>query len=82
MESAENFRSTEKKMIFEILCILSVIIGQMVNIGTGIHRIEVKFVRLRERLTRPEHHAFAAHFPSSVLKACPGTESFCRIYRS
>ena len=32
-------------MIFEILCILSVIIGQMVNIGTGIHRIEVKFVR-------------------------------------
>lgn len=36
-------------MIFEILCILSVIIGQMVNIGTGIHRIEVKFVRLRER---------------------------------
>ncbi len=36
-------------MIFEILCILSVIIGQMVNIGTGIHRIEVKFVRLREK---------------------------------
>lgn len=47
--SLQRISAPLRKMIFEILCILSVIIGQMVNIGTGIHRIEVKFVRLRER---------------------------------
>ncbi len=70
-------------MIFEILCILSVIIGQMVNIGTGIHRIEVKFVRLREREANPARASrFCRAFSLLSPQGLSRTESFCRIYRS
>ncbi len=74
--SLQRISAPLRKMIFEILCILSVIIGQMVNIGTGIHRIEVKFVRLRERLTRRASRAFAAHFPPQSSRPVRGQKAF------
>lgn len=43
-----EFPLYREKVVFKILSILSVVIGQMVNIGTSIYRIEINFFRLRE----------------------------------